>query len=46
MKLLASIGMLTVVALWAALALNFPQVVSGTATVALLFCLCVIWEIK
>lgn len=46
MKLLASIGMLAVVATWAALALNLPHVVMGTAGITFLISLILIWDIK
>jgi len=46
MKVLASIGALTLVSLWAALAVYFPQVVMGTAGITFLISMMFIWELR
>jgi hypothetical protein len=46
MKFLSTIGMLTIVSIWAALAVNFPYIVMGTAGIAFLISLIYIWDIK
>lgn len=46
MKVLATTGALTLAAVWAALAVNFDQVVMGTAGIAFLISLIFIWDLN
>jgi hypothetical protein len=46
MKLLATIGWLTVMSIWAALALNFPQIIMATAIVSTVVGAIYIWDLQ
>jgi hypothetical protein len=46
MKLLASIGALAILTVWAAVATAYPIVISGTAGIMFLISVVIIWELK